>query len=62
MLRTIASQRPEQEWLFLLKAPPSTALAQHRNLWTMGVLTVLARIHVGWLFFLEEPGITDIGT
>ena len=27
-----------------------------------GCLTVLARIHVGWLFFLEEPGITDIGT
>ena len=22
-----------------------------------GCLTVLARIHVGWLFFLEEPGI-----
>ena len=29
MLLTIASQWPEQEWLFFLKAPRSTAVTQH---------------------------------
>ena len=36
MLLTIASQWPEQEWLFFLKAPRSTAVTQHWN-WGQGV-------------------------
>ena len=58
MLLTIASQWPEQEWLFFLKAPRSTAVTQHWN-WGQGVSNS-PRQTSSWLaVFFEEPGTID---
>ena len=54
MLLTIASQWPEQEWLFFWRL--REALLSHNiEIGVKGCLTLLARLQVGWLFFLKNP-------
>ena len=55
MLLTIASQWPEQELGFFFEGSAKHCCHTTLKLGDQGCLTLLARLQVGWLFFLKNP-------
>ena len=55
VLLSIASQWPEQELLFFFEGSAKRCFHTILELGNQGCLTVLARVQVGWPFFLKNP-------